>query len=104
MQTAAQKKSTGVTAPGLSFILILTLVVLVIAGTSKPNANRETENYTPVQAAAVHHFAKCDDLRGWRGISEKQRILLLSVEGCHPDDKDDPRIYDAPYPWNPNKL
>ncbi len=57
---------------------------------------------TAVQQAADDHFLNCVNYRNtshsvW---SDKQRALMLAIEGCFSDDHDDPRYSDATYPWN----
>jgi type II secretory pathway component PulL len=57
---------------------------------------------TPEQKAANAHFNKCAQYRA-RGSaywSDQQKYYALLGEGCHSDDRDDPRYPDATYPYN----
>lgn len=61
---------------------------------------------TPMQKAANDHFVRCGQIRSLPSglnsgiISERQKAALLALEGCYPDDRDDPRSAEATYPWN----
>jgi hypothetical protein len=60
---------------------------------------------SPQQRAANEHFSKCAQYRRTSSAvwSERQKYYALLGEGCHSDDRDDPRYPEATYPWNDYK-
>ncbi len=68
---------------------------------TKENYYRE-HPLTPAQIAANQHFVLCWQYRNtphsvW---PDHARETMLAFEGCYSDDRDDPRISAAAYPWN----
>ena len=59
---------------------------------------------TAAQVRADGHFNTCWQYRNtptsvW---SDNQKEMMLGMEGCYEDDRDDPFYRDATYPWNAN--
>jgi hypothetical protein len=81
---------------------------------SRPHANRGAGSnaarsiaahpLTPKQTIANQHFLKCAEYQRLpiSAVSASQKNMLLGMEGCHSDERDDPRIGDATDPWNPD--
>lgn len=92
-------------------VALLGIGVFIIYANYAANQNKIAEQkylaahpLTDKQIAANDHFTKCYQYRhaSSSSLSENQRALILAMEGCHPDDRDDPRYDDASYPWNAN--
>jgi hypothetical protein len=93
---------------GVILLGIIWFVVAAVTGSQKDEQAEkdylQAHPLTDKQLAANKHFSDCWNFRhaSSAAMSEKQRALLLSIEGCHSDDRDDPRYEDASYPYNAN--
>jgi hypothetical protein len=95
---------------GLWFILAVAGVLWFVSYSNdqakKEDAARDeylaAHPLTPKQVAANKHFSDCWVLRHASSyeMSENQRKMMLGLEGCYDDSRDDPRYDDASYPTN----
>lgn len=91
--------------------LIVGFVIFVIYSDYTDKQEKEAEQQylnehplTETQLAANKHFNTCWQYAHMPSSvwSDQQRNTMLAVEGCHSDDRDDPRYGEATYPWNAN--
>lgn len=90
---------------GLIFICLLLIAVNIVlnmqdAAKEKEQAEQKClseQPLNPKQLAARNHFSTCWKYRHTPSSvwSDNQRNLMLLGEGCHRDDRDDPRYGDA---------